>query len=136
LSLPAGAQSDDVIPAVTRLISFDLMKVFSGFPEQNCVHTNREFAIEKGLPDAVTQGMQTYAYLLEMLVTHFGNDWHASGRVAVSFIKMVLPGDTVTARGTVVEREPLGDRTRLRLEVWVENQHQAKVIAGEASVVI
>jgi acyl dehydratase len=112
------------------------MKVFSGFPELNCVHTNRAFAIGKGLPDAVTQGMQTYAYLLEMLVTHFGRDWHSSGRVAVNFVKMVLPADTVTARGTVIATEAVNDRTRLRLEVWVENQHRVKVVVGEASVVV
>ena len=131
-----NVQIGDTVPPVTKEISFELMKIFSGFPEQNCVHTNRDFAIDKGLPDAVTQGMQTYAYLLEMLVTRFGRDWHRSGRLAVNFIKMVLPGDTVTARGTVIEKEALGDRTRLRLEVWVENQRQLKVLAGEASVVV
>ncbi len=126
----------DQVPPVTREISFELMKVFSGFPEQNCVHTNREFAVAKGLPDAVVQGMQTYAYVLEMLVSSFGVDWHRSGRLAVSLLNVVLPGDTVTARGTVVGQEPIAGGTRLALEVWVENQHSVKVLAGEASVTL
>jgi acyl dehydratase len=121
--------------AVSKEISFDKMLVFSGFPETNSVHTSREFAVGKGLPNAVAQGLQTYAYMCEWLVEAFGRDWFTGGRLAVSFLGLVLPGDRVTVRAEPVEAEAVGEGTRLTLSIWCENHRGEKVAAGTATVV-
>ena len=124
------------IPPVTKTVAFELMRVFSGYPEERSVHTNRQFAVDHGLPDAIVQGMQTYAYLLEMLVGFFGRGWFESGHVAVNFLNLVLAGDTLVARGTVVARDEVEGRTELRLDVWVENQRGVKACAGTARALL
>jgi hypothetical protein len=39
----------------------------------------------------------------------------------------------LTAAGVVVAKEAEGDRTRLFLDVWLENQNGDKVLVGKAS---
>jgi acyl dehydratase len=55
-------------------------------------------------------------------------------RLSVRFNEMVRPGDTLTCRGRVKERTTSDAVSRLRLEVWTENQRAERVTIGEAEV--
>jgi acyl dehydratase len=113
-------------------VSFEKMLVFSGFPETNSVHTNRELARTLGLPDAIGQGLQTYAYMCEWLVSYFGIEWFKGGRLAVSFLSVVIPGDTVIVEASLTESESTSDGIRITLDIWCENQVGQKIAAGTA----
>jgi acyl dehydratase len=110
--------------------------VFSGYPETNSVHTNRELAQSLGLSDAIGQGLQTYAYMCEWLVKYFGMDWFQGGRLAVSFLSVVVPDDTVRVKATLAQTETLPEGARVTLDIWCENQNGQKVAAGTASALV
>jgi len=128
--------ADPSATVVEKEISFDRMLVFSGYPETNSVHTNRDFAVAAGLPNAVAQGLQTYAYMCEWLVDYFGKDWFQGGRLAVSFLAIVLPGDRVAVKAELAETEEVADGTALTLNIWCENHRHEKVAAGTATAVV
>jgi acyl dehydratase len=118
-------------------ISLDRMRKFSGHLDggEN-IHTNEKMAKEAGLPGVIAQGMMSYGYILEMIVNAFGDEFFSGGELEVSFIRYVLPGDTVTAKGRVNRREATNSGTKITLEVWCENQRNEKVAAGTATAVL
>jgi len=131
----AAELRDPALHVLHKEILFDKMLAFSGFPETNSVHTSREVAAERGLPNAIAQGLQMYAYMCEWLVDYFGKDWFEGGTLAVSFIGIVVPGDHLTVRAALKESEPVDGGVRATLEIWCENHRGQKVAAGTASAV-
>jgi acyl dehydratase len=73
------------------------------------------------------------AYVSEMMVALLGEGFLKGGKMAVKFIKPVLAGDTLTLRGRVASKAPEGERTRVAVEIWCENQDGVKTLVGEAS---
>jgi acyl dehydratase len=130
-------QRDAGIPGnlvIEKRIDFDRMRVFSGYPEERSVHTSRAYAKAAGLPDAVAQGLQTYSYMCEWLVKCFGTEWFTGGRLSVSFVGLVLPGDLISVSGTVTEVARTGGETAVTLEVHCDNQKGQKVAVGTATL--
>ena len=102
---------------------------------RNPVHTD-EYAKNMGMRGALIGGSTLLSYVLEMLYNYFGENWLYHGKINVSFIGGgAINGDVVTAHGlvTAVEQEEAG--TRLKLDVWMENQTQAQIIVGESSCI-
>jgi acyl dehydratase len=73
------------------------------------------------------------AYVSQMMVSFLGEGFVRGGKIAVSFIKPVLAGDTLTVHGRIKSREPEGARTRVSVECWCENQDGVKTLVGTAS---
>jgi acyl dehydratase len=121
---------------LTKRVLFDKMLVFSGYPETNSVHTNRELARSLGLPDAIGQGLQTYGYMCEWLVDYFGEDWYKGGRLIVSFLSLVVPGDTLYVKASEEETQEVDEGDHIVLAIWCENASGQKVAAGTASATI
>jgi len=67
-----------------------------------------------------------------MFIKFFGMGY-LGGTLSISFLGMAIPGDVVTARGVVSERLIEGERVRLVLKLWLENQRGEKVLAATAS---
>lgn len=100
---------------------------------RNPIHTD-DFARERGMRGALIGGSTLLSYVLEMLYNHFGPNWLYHGKIKVSFIGGgAVNGDVVTAHGRVTGVEIEADGTRVRLDVWLENQTDNKIVAGEAS---
>ncbi len=131
-STPQDVEVGYELPTVSKEITLEKMRAYSGWPRRN-IHTDDEVARQAGLPRAVCQGTQHLTYLSEVLKRFFGEGWIRGGKLSVTFIGLVMPGDVVTPRAIVrgkVTEEGMG---RLDLEVWVENQRGEKVIVGIAS---
>ena len=96
-------------------------------------HTDEEFAKSRGYPGTIAQGLHYYAFLFQMLADFFGQGWVQGGKMAVSFIQVVRPGDTLAARGAVKDKQPEGSAIRIHLDIWCENQWGEKVVVGTAS---
>jgi acyl dehydratase len=131
-----AAVKDPAELVLAKEVTFDRMLVFSGYPETNSVHTSREAAVERGLPNAIAQGLQSYAYMCEWLVLFFGPGWFDGGRLAVSFLSIVLPGDEVKVKAELKDSEDVEDGVRMTLDVWCENHRGQKVAAGTATAVL
>ena len=122
----------DELPPLTKPISQRQIECYSGVRPRS-IHTDPEWARAKGFAAPLAQGMMSTAYVSEMMVAFLGEGFVQGGRMAVKFIKPVLVGDTLTLHGCVRGTLPEGERTRIEVEVWCENQDGVKTMVGEAS---
>ncbi|TET74633.1 MAG: hypothetical protein E3J42_04830 [Dehalococcoidia bacterium] len=86
-----------------------------------------------GFKGALVPGITTLAYVMEMLMNLFGENWMTSGQINLSFINPLYEGERVTARAIVSDKKPEDSGLRLLLDVWAENDEGGKVAAGTAS---
>lgn len=119
------------IPTISKFVTFEKMQLYE--PGVKNLHTDVETAKKAGLPGPIIGGQQSYAYLSEMLMNFFGEGWVKGGKIAVSLVKIVPPGDTLTGKGVVKEKVNEGDKVRLVLDIWLENQNGEKAVVGTAS---
>ena len=106
--------------------------VFDGRDTKN-IHTDDEAARRAGLPRAVAQGRYPIGYMSEYALAFFGAGWVQGGRIDVSLIKPIYPGDSITVRAIVSDCRRAVDGTLITLDVWLENQHGERVTVGSAS---
>ncbi|MBI5968262.1 MAG: MaoC family dehydratase [Deltaproteobacteria bacterium] len=106
--------------------------VFQGRDTKN-IHTDDEAARKAGLARAVAQGRYPIGYLSEVMRDFFGKGWVQGGKLEVSLIKPIFPGDRITIRGKIRNKIQEGKATRVILEVWLENQKGEKATVGMAS---
>ena len=118
---------------VTKTATMEKMARYSG---EGNFHSDDKAGQESGLGGAIVQGGQLVGYLNEMMVRMLGAGYITGGEIAVTFIKAVRPGDTVTAHATRQESPAEGDGTRVAFDVWLENQHGEKCTVGTASGLI
>jgi len=86
-----------------------------------------------GFKGALVPGITSLAYVTEMLMNLFGENWMTSGEINLSFINPLYEGERVTARAIVRDKKVENRGLRLFLEVWAENDEGGKVAAGTAS---
>lgn len=101
--------------------------------DEKTIHTDYEAAAREGLPAPVAIGPQVAALLFRQLRLCFGRGWVVGGKWNLSFRRPVFVTDFCVARGVVTKTESEGANLRIHCEVWIENQHGNKVIAGTAS---
>ena len=126
--LPVGFELEPVVKVVT----LDKTRIYNGWPRVRNRHSDYAAAQASGLREPNVNGGQTFEYLGELFIKFFGTGY-LGGSLSVRFVGFVHPGDTVTARGVVEERRVEGDRVRLVLDVWLENQRGERVLTGTAS---
>jgi acyl dehydratase len=107
-------------------------RVFDGRDTKN-IHTDDEVARRAGLPRALAQGRYPIAYISERMLAFFGMGWIQGGKLDVTLIKGIFPGDTITVKGVITEKIPEDGAVRLVLDVWLENQQGEQATAGVAS---
>ena len=131
--LDIGYEIDSVTYDITQeKINIYSRYVFHGKDTQN-IHTDDEVARQAGLPRALAQGRYPIGYISERLLDFFGQGWIQGGRLDVTMVKGIYPGDSITVKGVVTEKTPEGDAIRLVLDVWLENQHGEQATMGIAS---
>ncbi len=128
---------DELQPYVHTLTSAQL-KSYSTWPEgqrnmQN-QHTDEAVAKSLGRPGVIAQGLHVSALVHELLTQAFGTAWMRGGSLKVRYLKMVVAGDTVTAKGRVTAVEPLLDADRVTVEVACTNQRGETPLVGTATV--
>lgn len=102
---------------------------------RNVIHTD-DYAKDFGMRGALIGGSTLLSYVLEMLYNYFGQNWFYHGKINVSFIGGgAINGDIVTAHGQIKTIEKERDSSRLKLDVYLVNQMQEKIVVGEASCI-
>ncbi|HEX78490.1 MAG TPA: MaoC family dehydratase [Dehalococcoidia bacterium] len=120
------------LPPLRKEITLDSIRLFSMWANLN-IHTDWEVARKAGLPAPIAQGLQSHAYVSEMLTNFFGKNWLQGGKLSLTFINYTMPGDIITVRGTLKEKIAEGPVLRFNCEVWCENQAGQKTVVGTAS---
>jgi len=97
------------------------------------IHTDPDWARQKGFRAPLAQAMMSTAYVSEMMTRFLGTGFVKGGAMSMVFIKPVYAGDRLTVHGVVKEKRREGDATRVVVEVWCQNQHGEKTAVGTAS---
>jgi acyl dehydratase len=122
-----------------KTVTEERVYAFSGgFPKgpgwpRKTIHTDLEFAKSCGLPTRAASGAMFEGYLTELMIDLFGENWLRRGKMSLTFIAIVDPGDTLVPKSVVRSKQAEGSRVRFVMEVWCENQHGNKVVVGTAT---
>lgn len=120
------------LPTFRKTIVQRQIDCYSGV-RPHSIHTDEEWARQKGFRAPLAQAMMSTAYVSQLMVGFLGEGFVKGGKMSVAFIKPVVVGDTLTVHGVVKSREREGDRTRVTVEVWCENQDGVQTMVGTAS---
>lgn len=133
---PARVPQGEPIPTLTKTVTqpqIDAYAEVSG--DHNPIHINPEAARAVGLDGTIAHGMLSMAFAGQLLTDWLAAQGKQGGyvrRLRVRFQGMVRPGDTLSVRGTLGERE--GERQRIN--VWIDNQRGERVVTGDADVTL
>jgi acyl dehydratase len=118
-----------VKPPVDRL---QIARYVAAAQDWNPLYIDEPLAKNAGFPSALAPGTIAMGFLAEL-----SSEWVRGARLrkfAARFVKIVWPGDVLTARGRVVERRfEEGGRYAIDLELWAENQRGELVVKGSAT---
>ncbi len=120
------------LPTLIKTIAHRQIDCYSGVRPKS-IHTDADWARKKGFRDVLAQALMSTAYVSQMMVSFLGAGFVRGGKISVSFIKPVVAGDTLSVHGLITSREPDGERTRVTVECWCENQDGIKTMVGTAS---
>jgi len=123
---------DEVTPLSRTVTQEQISAYAEASGDVNPIHVNEEFARMVGLPGTIAHGMLNMAILTEALSRWAGGSDRVAS-VRVRFSKPLLPGDTITCTGKVVEvDEAAGIAT---LEVGATSDRGENVLTnGRATV--
>ena len=133
--MPATANELEVgseLPALKKTISQRQIDCYSGVRPKS-IHTDVEWAKQKGFPAPLAQALMSTAYVSQMMVQWLGTGFLKGGKISAAFIKPVIAGETLTARAVIKSREDVAGRAHVSVECWCENQHGVKTLVGTAS---
>lgn len=120
------------LPPLRKTIQQRQIDCYSGV-RPHSIHTDPEWARQKGFRAPLVQAMMSTAYVSQLMVQFVGEGYIKGGKLSVGFTKPVYAGDTLTVRGRIRSREPEGDRTRVNVDVWCVNEDGVTTMVGSAS---
>lgn len=128
----------DEIPAVTKgpLSAAHIMRWSAAMENWHRIHYDWRYATEHdGLPDVLVNGSWKQHVIIQLLTDWAGEDgWVWKSKF--QFRGMNVPGDTVTAWGTVTGTEVRNGYGIVHLDIGLKNQEGKEAAPGTASVVL
>ena len=98
----------------------------------NPLHTDIEYAKQKGFDNNVVYGMLSASFLSTLAGVYLPGEKSLIQSVETKFLKPVFVGDTLTIRGEISE---MNDTFKIiRLKVLVINQDNIKVLKGNMQI--
>jgi acyl dehydratase len=135
----AAVREGDALTERTFAITQEKINRYSRFAldgrDTPNIHTDATKAGLAGLPGPVAHGRHIASFFSEAMLSEFGAPWLHSGSLEVTLTKLVLPGDTLTLRSTVVAVVPVESGERVEVEMALVNQAGEMVLSGHAKVV-
>ncbi|MEE8518254.1 MAG: MaoC/PaaZ C-terminal domain-containing protein [Dehalococcoidia bacterium] len=95
------------------------------------IHYDKEFAQSEGLPGVILHGALKNAFLAQLMTDWIGPAGELRS-LSVRYRDMDVPGDTLTCKGRVLEKDDAAGTARC--EIWLENGDGTKTTTGEALV--
>jgi 3-hydroxybutyryl-CoA dehydratase len=100
--------------------------------DDNPLHTDPDFARERGFPGVVAYGMLTASFYSTLVGVHLPGRYALLHGVDASFMKPVFPGDTLTVSGSIVELHEAFRQIEIRAQVT--NQRGERVSKAKIKV--
>ena len=97
------------------------------------IHYDKDFALANGLPGVILHGALKNAFLGQLVTDWMGPEGMLKA-LSVRYRDMDVPGDTLTCRGKVIERDAASGT--VRCELWLENGASKTTTTGEAVVAL
>ena len=97
------------------------------------IHYDQDFARSQGLPGVILHGALKSAFLGQLVTDWAGADGSLRA-LSVRYREMDVPGDTLTCKGVVVEKDEAAGT--VRCDIWIENGAGVKTTTGEAVVAL
>jgi acyl dehydratase len=116
-------------PPITKV---QLVKYAGASGDFNPIHTADEAARAVGLPGIIAHGMLSMGFLGDYAAELVGAAGYVA-QVRVRFSGMVRPGDTLTLRGKVLEKDE--EKRTARIAIQAEREPEKPLTAGEATLV-
>ena len=129
------------LPEVIRHIDQDAIDRYAVASfDYNPIHIDPEWKRQADLPggeSTIAHGQMTMSFMAIVLTDSFYPVGGKISKIEAKYIKPVLPGDVITAGGTVTEKHFHGaGRNYVVIEIFAENQNKDKVAVGEAEVIL
>ncbi len=127
----------DLLPVMKKRVTLEHIReyaIVSG--DQNPLHTNDNFAQKTAVGGIVAHGMLTLAYVSEMMMALFGEDWLTGGHMDIRFKNPARPGDELTLGGEVVGVAKRKTGMTVNCDIFCDNQNARPVLVGTCSVKI
>lgn len=114
-------------------VTEEMMKQFGTITgDFNPLHTDEQFAKQKGYDGKVVYGMLTASFLSALAGMYLPGEKSLIHRVEVEFPKPVYVGDTLTVTGKITS---MNEAFQIfEMKVTVTNQEQVKVLRGKMRI--
>lgn len=114
-------------------VGHEEITMFAGQYDPQPIHTDQDAAAESMFGGLIASGWHTAAVTMRMLVDHWLASAGAMGALGVDSLRWptpVRPGDTLSVRTEIVEKEPFDDdRGRVAAEVVTTNEADETVLS-------
>ncbi len=127
-----GLHAGTELPPLKKTITQRQIDCYSGVRPKS-IHTDVEWAKQKGFPAPLAQALMSTAYVSQMMTLWLGAGFVRGGKISASFIKPVIVGETLTARAVIKSVGEVDGRAHVSVECWCENQQGVKTMVGSAS---
>ena len=124
---------DPLPPLEKRLTTRQLVMYAGASGDFYPIHYDLEFARAQGLPGVIVHGALKNAFLGQLATDWMGPEGTLV-ELSARYREMDVAGDTLTCRGTVVEKRSESGRHLVRCELWAENGKGVRTTTGEALV--
>ena len=99
------------------------------------IHYDRDFAESTGLPGVIIHGALKNAFLGQ-LVTDWAGPSGMVKRLTCQYRGMDVPGEPITARGTVSRVYQENGENLVECQIWLENAQGENTTPGSATVAL
>ena len=128
----------DVLPECTKWITFkSAIRFGATYDDAFSGHLNPEVSEGQfGVRDMPVQGAVVEAGVTPLIVNWLksAKPWLCGGRQETRFLQIVIPGDTLIYKGTVMDKTTEGDKKYAVVDVFAENQKGEKVMVANVRV--
>jgi len=112
----------------------DIQKFADASGDHNPLHLDDEFAKSTRFGRRIAHGMLSASLISAVIANQLPGQGSIYLGQTLKFVAPVFPGDTITARVTVISIRD--DKAVMKLETVCANQHGEVVIKGEATVLV
>jgi len=122
----------EITPVVKEITQEKINKYADASKDYNPLHVDPEFAKNTMFGGTIAHGLLSLAYISQMMTNWVSKAWISGGELEVTFLAPVRPGDTITSKGKVIDKDE--GKGIVTCEVYCENQKGEKVVIGKTRV--
>ena len=127
--------SGDTLPEIVKHLNQEKVNLYAeAVDDFNPIHVDESFAAQTSFGGTIAHGMLILAYVSEMMTLAFDKNWFSGGKLAIRFKTPARSKDIITVSGKVKSIEEDNGNLNFACEIKCQNQNQATIVTGEATV--